>query len=94
MGKIQTRIGNGIRIEMTEAEVKKDLAAGTEDAADRAKIPPLTEDELRYLFEIHKCPDRVVGVERGKEVCLTYDSCTTKIKRPRVSQQDSITADL
>jgi dimethylamine--corrinoid protein Co-methyltransferase len=85
MGKIQTRIGNGIRIEMTEAEVKKDLAAGTEDAADRAKIPPLTEDELRYLFEIHKCPDRVVGVERGKEVCLTYDSCTTKIKRAHVS---------
>ncbi len=85
MGKIQTRIGNGIRIEMTEAEVKKDLAAGTEDAADRAKIPPLTEDELRYLFDIHKCPDRVVGVERGKEVCLTYDSCTTKIKRAHVS---------
>jgi len=85
MGKIQTRIGNGIRTEMTEAEVKKDLAAGTEDAADRAKIPPLSDDELSYLFEIHKCPDRVVGVERGKEVCLTYDSCTTKIKRAHVS---------
>ncbi|MEX1350263.1 MAG: hypothetical protein AB1Z31_21315, partial [Desulfobacterales bacterium] len=85
MGKIQTRIGSGIRIEMTEADVQKDLAAGTEDAADRAKIPPLTEDELDYLFEIHKCPDRVVGVERGKEVCLTYDSCTTKIKRAHVS---------
>ena len=85
MGKIQTRIGNGIRVELTETEVKKDLAAGTEDAADRAKVPPLSEDELGHLFEIHKCPDRVVGVERGKEVVLTYDSCTTKIKRAHVS---------
>lgn len=85
MGKIQTRIGNGTRVEMTEAELRKDLEAGTEDASDRAKVPPLSEDELQYLFEIHKCPDRVVGVERGKEVCLTYDSCTTKIKRAHVS---------
>ena len=64
MGKIQARIGSGIRIEMTETDVQKDLAAGTEDAADRAKIPPLTEDELADLFEIHKCSDRVVGFER------------------------------
>ncbi|UCG08650.1 MAG: hypothetical protein JSV83_08375 [Desulfobacterales bacterium] len=66
MQKIQTRIGSGIRVEMTEAEVKKDLAAGTEDAADRAKIPPLSADDLQYLFELHQCPDRVVGVEKGK----------------------------
>ena len=48
MGKIQTRIGSGIRIEMTEAEVQRDLEAGTAEAADRAKIAPLTKDELHY----------------------------------------------
>jgi dimethylamine--corrinoid protein Co-methyltransferase len=85
MDKIQTRTGDGIRCEMTEAELRKDLEKGTIDAADRAKIPALTEDELQYLYEIHKCRDRVVGVEKGKEVCLTYDSCTTKIKRAHIA---------
>jgi dimethylamine--corrinoid protein Co-methyltransferase len=85
MEKIQTRMGDGIRFEMTETELREDLEKGTSDAADRAKIPVLTEDELQYLYEIHKCRDRVVGVEKGKEVCLTYDSCTTKIKRAHVS---------
>jgi dimethylamine--corrinoid protein Co-methyltransferase len=85
MGKIQTRRGDGIRIEMGAAEVRGDLEKGTTDAADRAKVPALTEDELQYLFEIHERSDRVVGVDRGKEVCLTYDSCTTKIKRAHVS---------
>jgi dimethylamine--corrinoid protein Co-methyltransferase len=85
MGKIETRMGDGFRVELSEAEVRKDLEKGTLDAAERAKVPPLTEDELQYLYEIHACPDRVVGVERGKEVCLTYDSATTKIKRANVS---------
>lgn len=84
MGKIETRMGDGFRVELSEAEVRKDLEKGTLDAAERAKVPPLTEDELRYLYEIHACPDRIVGVERGKEVCLTYDSATTKIKRANV----------
>lgn len=84
MGKIQTRMGDGFRVELTEAEVRSDLEEGTKDAADRAKISPLAEDELQYLFEIHECPDRIVGVERGKEVCLTYDSLTTKIKRANI----------
>jgi dimethylamine--corrinoid protein Co-methyltransferase len=84
MGKIETRMGDGFRVELSEAEVRKDLEKGTLDAAERAKVPPLTEDELQYLFEIHACPDRIVGVERGKEVCLTYDSATTKIKRANV----------
>ena len=36
-------------------------------------------------MEIFKCPDRSVGVERGKEVVLSYDSGTTKFKRVNVS---------
>lgn len=82
---ISTRIGDGHRVEMTEADVRKDLEAGTQDAADRAKVPPLDPDEIQYLFELHKRSDRMVGVDQGKEVCLTYDSSTTKIKRAHVS---------
>ncbi len=83
--KLYTRLGDGFGIEMTEAEMKQDLEEGTQDAAERAGVPPLTEADLGHLFEILKCPDRSVGVERGKEVVLSYDSGTTKIKRAHVS---------
>ncbi len=85
MGKIQTRMGDGRRVELTEAEVRSDLEEGTNDAADRAKVSPLTPDEIEYLFEIHQCTDKAVSVEQGKEVCLTYDSSTTKLKRAHIS---------
>jgi dimethylamine--corrinoid protein Co-methyltransferase len=85
MGKMQTRMGDGHRVEMTDAEVRNDLEAGTQDAAERAKIPPLTQDEIQYLFELHQCTDKAVGVTQGKEICLTYDSGTTKLKRANIS---------
>jgi len=85
MGKIQTRMGDGFRVEMTEAEIRHDLEEGVKDAVLRAEIPPLTEDELQYLFEIIECPDQNVSVKKGNEVILSYDSGTTKFKRANVS---------
>ncbi len=85
MGKIKTRMGDGFRVEMTEAEVREDLEVGTKDAAERAGVSPLTDDELKYLYEIFECPYRVVGVEEGKEVVLSYDSSNTKIKRAGIT---------
>jgi len=85
MGKLLTRMGDGFRVEMTEQEVRQDLEAGTLDAADRAKVSPLKEDELKYLYDMFACPDRVVGVEPGHEVCLSYDAATTKLKRANIS---------
>ncbi len=85
MGKIKTRMGDGFKVEMTEAEVRKDLEVGTKDAAERAGVSPLSDDELKYLYEIFECPYRVVGVEEGKEVVLSYDSSNTKIKRAQIT---------
>ena len=85
MGKIYTRLGDGYRIEMAEGEARQDLEEGTRDAAERAGVSALTDDELQHLFEIFECPDKSVGVERGKEVVLTYDSGSTKIKRAHIS---------
>ena len=85
MGKFYTRMGDGSVIELNESELKQDLEEGTRDASDRAKIPPLSEDDLRRLLELYKCPDKSVGVERGKEVVLSYDSGTTKFNRANVS---------
>jgi len=83
--KFATRMGDGFRTEMTEAEIRKDIEAGTQDAANRGKVEAMTEEDIRYLLEIFKCPDRSVGVQRGNEVVLSYDSATTKFKRCNVS---------
>jgi len=85
MEKYVTRMGDGFKVEMTEAEIQRDIENATQDASNRAKIPPLTEDEMRYLVELFKSPDNAVGVKRGNEVVLSYDSGTTKFKRANVS---------
>ena len=85
MPKYLTRMGDGFRTEMSEAELRKELEEGTQDAARRAKVPALEDEHVRYMLEIFKCPDRSVGVQRGNEVVLTYDSATTKFKRANVS---------
>jgi len=83
--KIYTRMGDGSVTELSESELRRDLEEGSRHAAERAKILPLSEDDLRRLLELYKCPDKSVGVERGKEVILSYDSGTTKFNRVNVS---------
>jgi dimethylamine--corrinoid protein Co-methyltransferase len=77
-------MGDGYSHEMTEAEVMGDLEEGTRDASEKGEVPTLTDDELRHLFDIVSCPDRTVGVEKGKEVVLSYDSMTTKLQRAHI----------
>lgn len=84
MEKILTRLGDGSRIEMSESEVQQDLEDGAQNAAERANVPTLTDDEIKYLMELYRCRDRTVGVEEGKECCLTYDNMTSKLKRAHV----------
>jgi len=83
--KIYTRMGDGSVTELSESELRRDLEEGSRHAAERAKVLPLSEDDLRRLLELYKCPDKSVGVERGKEVILSYDSGTTKFNRVNVS---------
>ena len=85
MAKIKTRMGDGFPVEMSEAEIRSDLAAGTEDAADRGKIAPLTKEELQYLYDLFASPYRFIGVEPGKEIVLSYDGGALKIVRAVVN---------
>ena len=85
MQKIYIRMGDGSVTELSESELRRELEEGSRHAAERAKILPLSEDDLRRLLELYKCPDKSVGVERGKEVILSYDSGTTKFNRVNVS---------
>jgi len=85
MQKFYTRRGDGSLIKLSESELRHDLEEGTKDAAERGKIPPLSEDELLRLFDIYRTPSKFVGVEMGKEVVLSYDAATLKIRRVGVS---------
>ena len=74
MGKIMTRMGDGFPVEMSESEIRGDLEAGTEDAADRGKIAPLSKEELQYLYDLFASPYRFVGVEPGSDTVLKVAS--------------------
>ncbi len=76
MEDILTRMGDGQRMTMSPSQVKEELLAGTKNAADTGRVPPLAPSELEQLFEIIADRNRVVSVERGKEIVFTDDlSC-------------------
>ena len=81
MSKIMTRMGDGFCVELSEKELMQDIEDGTGDAADRAKIPVLSNDEQQHLFEICKSNSTMSGVEKGSEVIMSYDGGTNKIGR-------------
>jgi dimethylamine--corrinoid protein Co-methyltransferase len=85
MTKIFSRYGDGSPLECSEKELMEDLHAGTQDAAERAYVPELTDDDLKYLYEVISSPYKFVSVEPGKEVILTYDAGTLKIRRVGVN---------
>ncbi|ATW27644.1 dimethylamine methyltransferase [Candidatus Formimonas warabiya] len=69
-----TRLGDGTMIEAEISEIRADLEAGTQDAAARAEIAPLSADDLARLCDIVCRPGKVVGVEKGNEIIMTGDS--------------------
>lgn len=74
--KIITRMGDGARVEMSAEQVKEDILVGTQDAAERGKIPELNSDELEQLFEIFADTNRIVAVKPGEEVITTDDGAS------------------
>ena len=81
MTKIFTRMGDGLPLELREAEIRKDIEDGTRKAASQGDVDPLTDDELDHLFEICQSSNKITGVERGREVVLSYDGPTFEIRR-------------
>ena len=69
-------MGDGERVRMSSSEIKDDIQDGTADAARRAGIPELTDDQQQQLFDIIAEPSRIVGVRPGEEVIVTDDGCS------------------
>jgi hypothetical protein len=82
--KIFTRMGDGSGIFLSPEDIRYDLEEGTKDAANRGKIPELTQEELDYLYEIIAMPVTVIGVKRGQEVVSSSDSGAFKITYQRL----------
>ncbi len=73
---IMTRMGDGERVSLSAAEIKRDIEAANQEAAQNAQIPELTSEECEQLFEIMAEPSRVVSVSPGEEVIVTDDGCS------------------
>jgi len=84
--KIPTRMGDGSVAFLTRAEIEADVWAGVEAAVNRAKVPPLGEDEVGHIVDIYASPARFTGVDIGSEVVLSYDG--SKIGTFTSRQQD------
>jgi len=78
VSNVWTRMGDGQAVVMTSDELRKDIIAASEDAADKGKVPILEDNEIDKMMEIFTAPWRVIGVEPGHEVPLTKDetACT------------------
>jgi len=85
--RIPTRLGDGSLVELTRAEIEADLAAGSEAAVKRAKVEPLTQDELDHLLDIFTSPAKFSAVDYGDEVVLSFDgSGNADISSPVLEQ--------
>ena len=68
--KILTRMGDASNVELTLDELRKEFEEGSEAAAKKGKIPPLTENEIDYLVDMFAAPTRIWGVaarQRGRD---------------------------
>ena len=45
-------MGDGSRIELTTAEIQQGIEKGSRDAAERAGVSPLTDDDINYLLDL------------------------------------------
>ncbi len=74
--EILTRMGDGELVTMSSQEIKEDIMAATQKAAQQADIPELTAGEIEHLFGIMAEPSRAVSVNSGQEVIVTDDGCS------------------
>ena len=61
MKKIFSRLGDGWRIMLTEAELMNDIVEGSTLAARDANIDPLSDDDIKHLFDICKNVHKITG---------------------------------
>jgi dimethylamine--corrinoid protein Co-methyltransferase len=82
-------MGDGQLVEMTASEIRSDIEAGVEAAVTRAKVPPLTDDEIAHVHEIYASSVRFIGVDIGDEVVLSCDGTGMKTVATRLQDMQA-----
>lgn len=77
--KYHTRMGDGRLVEMTKEELKNDIEEGANKAAEKSRVPDLTEDDKEHLLEIFTTKERMVCIEREDAIVLSTDNAATSI---------------
>ena len=87
--RIPTRMGDGSLARMTRSEIRADVEDGVAQAVRRAKVEPLTGDEMEHLVDIYASPARFVGVDLGDEIVLSCDGTGMKTHATRTQDMQS-----
>ena len=77
--RVPTRMGDGFMVEMTRSELRADIEAATQEAARKAKTPPLTADEQAHLLDIYFSRAAFTAVDIGDQVVLSCDGGGSKM---------------
>jgi dimethylamine---corrinoid protein Co-methyltransferase len=85
MDRIPTRMGDGSLVRLTRRDIEAEVRAGTEVGAKRAKVDPLSDDELKHLVDIFASPARFSAVDIGDEVILTSDGVGSQDAGSRIN---------
>lgn len=73
MAEFCTRRGDGATLFLSKEQIRHDIEAGAADAADMGGVKMISSDEMERLMEIVCAKDKIVSVQRGNEVVLSYD---------------------
>lgn len=85
---VPTRMGDGQLVRMTRSEIRRDVEAGSEQASIRAKVDPLSENEVEHIVDIYASSARFCAVDLGDEVVLSADQGGMKTHSTRL--QDAL----
>ncbi len=69
----EQRMGDGRRIMMAKEDIITDIENGSNEAAEKGKIPALTDDDMDHLLNIFLDPSRMATVDVGDEVVMSTD---------------------
>jgi dimethylamine--corrinoid protein Co-methyltransferase len=77
--RVPTRMGDGFMVEMTRSELRADIEAATQEAARKAKTPPLAAAEQEHLLDIYASRAAFTAVDIGDQVVLSCDGGGSKM---------------
>jgi len=77
--RLPTRMGDGSLTRMTRSELRADIEEATALAARKAKVEPLTADEIDHVLDIYASAASFTAVDIGDQVVLSCDGGGSKM---------------